>query len=48
MTAYYQEKVEADMLASSMTRLSKMGYTIFSVQPYFAQNLTRYIIIYYR
>ena len=44
---YYQEKANENMIASALTRLSRLGYTIHSILPCFSQNSTSYIVIYY-
>lgn len=48
MAVYYQEETSASNLSGNMTKLERLGYTIFCVQPYFSQNGTSYIIVYYR
>lgn len=48
MVQYYQQQTSENTIGSSMTMLSKLGYTIFSVVPKFSQNKTEYIIIYFK
>jgi hypothetical protein len=48
MAVYYQEETSASNLSGNMTKLERLGYTIYCVQPCFSQNGTSYIIVYYR
>ena len=48
MAVYYQEEASSGTLSDAMTKLERLGYTIYCVQPRFSQNDTSYIIVYYR
>ena len=48
MAVYYQEEANAGSLSDVMTKLERLGYTIYCVQPRFTGNNTSYIIVYFR
>ena len=48
MAVYYQEEARAGVLSDMMTKLERLGYTIYCVQPRFTGSDTSYIIVYFR
>ena len=48
MIVYNHGKISESLLSVELNRLSRLGYKIFCIQPYFEQNTTQYVIVYYK